>query len=123
MERILEVGTHKHTVVACMDEPGPGGACHEYGIRPVNQASDGKPWYPFASVHFQKGPVKEAGVNGCHHEDLLAIVIDRLEHFQKGEYRCRANALAVTKIEEALHWLNHRTADRAKRGVEGLSEK
>jgi hypothetical protein len=65
--------------------------------------------------------VKEFGVNGCHQEDLLAIVIDRLRSFQAGPFACRENALALTKIEEAMHWLNHRTSERKNRGVEGTN--
>ncbi|MCK5607171.1 hypothetical protein KAR91_35130 [Candidatus Pacearchaeota archaeon] len=63
--------------------------------------------------------MKEHGVNGCHHEDLIAIVIDRLKSFQQGVFICRENALAITKLEEAVHWLRHRTNDRINRGVEG----
>ena len=50
---------------------------------------------------------------------LLAIVIDRLRAFQAGPFACRENALALTKIEEAQHWLLHRTRARMTRGVEG----
>lgn len=71
------------------------------------------------SVHFQEGPIKEYGVNGVHNEDLIAMVIYRLEHFQNSEYRCRENALAITALEEALLWLRKRTMGREKRGVEG----
>lgn len=38
-------------------------------------------------------------------EILLAIVIDRLRSFQSGPFSSRENALALTKCEEALHWL------------------
>jgi hypothetical protein len=37
-------------------------------------------------------------------------------------YACREIALAVTKIEEGLHWLHHRTLERTRRGVEGPHE-
>jgi adenylosuccinate synthase len=39
-----------------------------------------------------------------------------------GRYAVRINGLdclAITKLEEALHWLRHRTTKREKRGVEG----
>ena len=29
----MDIGTKKHTVVMVLDEPGEGGACHEYSIR------------------------------------------------------------------------------------------
>ena len=70
-------------------------------------------------IHFQEGPIKECGVNGVCNEDLLNIVIDRLEHFQDSEFKCRENAMAITKLEEALLWLRKRTMSREQRGVEG----
>lgn len=70
-------------------------------------------------VHFQEGPIKENGVNGVANEDLISMVVCRLEHFQQSEYRCRENALAITALEEALLWLRKRTMGREKRGVEG----
>ncbi len=71
------------------------------------------------NVHFQEGPIKEYGVNGIHNEDLIAMVICRLENFNQSEYRCRENSMAITKLEEALLWLRKRTMGREKRGVEG----
>lgn len=73
-------------------------------------------------VDFQEGPIKENGVNGVANEDLLGMVLCRLENFQKSEYKCRENACAITKIEEALMWLRKRTNSRVKRGVEGTSK-
>lgn len=70
-------------------------------------------------IHFQEGPIKECGVNGVCDEDLINMVIDRLEHFQNSEFCCRENAVAITKLEEALLWLRKRTMTREKRGVEG----
>lgn len=70
-------------------------------------------------VHFQEGPIKECGVNGVMNEDLISMVITRLEHFQKTDFICRENAVAITKLEEALMWLRKRTMGREKRNVEG----
>jgi hypothetical protein len=70
-------------------------------------------------IDFQEGPIKECGVNGVCNEDLITMVITRLEHFQKSEFQCRENALAITKLEEALLWLRKRTMGREKRGIEG----
>ncbi|EGO63503.1 hypothetical protein ALO_12376 [Acetonema longum DSM 6540] len=77
---------------------------------------------PLAEIHFQEGPIKECGVNGVCNEDLIAMVICRLEHFQKGQFACRENALAITKLEEALLWLRKRTMGREQRGVEGTNQ-
>lgn len=74
---------------------------------------------PLSEVHFQEGSIKECDVNGVHNEDLIAMVITRLEHFQKSDFSCRENALAITKLEEALLWLRKRTMGREVRGVEG----
>ena len=120
--REIKTGSQNFTKVEAWDKPGQGGACHEYYISPKDiddSTIDGE----FGSVQFQNGPVKEFGVNGCHQEDLLAIVLDRLQHFQNGNFACRENALAITKIEEAMHWLNHRTQERVSRGVEGTNAK
>jgi len=72
-----------------------------------------------SEIHFQEGPIKECGVNGVCNEDLLVMVIRRLEGFQNSEFKCRENACAITKLEEALLWLRKRTMGRENRGVEG----
>lgn len=73
-------------------------------------------------IEFQKGPVNEYGINGVNEEDLLLIVLERLDAFQGTMYNCRENALAKTKIEEALMWLNSRSERRKMAGKEGTSE-
>ena len=85
--------------------------------------SAGKPAEVVCKVDFQEGPIKENGVNGAANEDLINMVICRLEHFQKSEYKCRENAIAISKLEEALLWLRKRTIGRENRGVEGTSAK
>lgn len=76
---------------------------------------------PLAEIHFQEGPIKECGVNGVCNEDLICMVITRLEHFQRGKFACRENAVAITKLEEALLWLRKRTMGREQRGIEGTN--
>lgn len=120
--RKLNIGIRDYTEIIVEDEPGQGGACHEYRVYSI-AAGPTDPQAVYAKVHFQNGPIKEFGVNGCHQEDLLAIVIDRLESFQAGTFACRENALALTKCQEAMHWLNHRTSNRVLRGVEGTNVK
>ena len=106
-------------LIEVTDEPGAGGANHEYRVTlppPVNSAGVATKSF---EISFQNGPINEAGVNGLTQEVLLAIVADRLRSFQAGEFACRENALALTKIEEAQHWLHSRTLARMQRGVEG----
>lgn len=80
-------------------------------------------------VVWQNGPLGRGEdriePNGAFVEHVLETVLVRLEFYQtasNGKFRSRENALAITHIEEALHWLNHRTADREFREVEGLNE-
>lgn len=97
------------------DEPGAGGANHEYVI----EYPDAIPRLDPVTISFQNGAINEVGVNGVTQEVLIAICIDRLKSFQAGPYSCRENALALTKLEEAQHWLHSRTRDRMARSVEG----
>lgn len=101
------------------DEPGAGGANHVYEVTGF-KTKDG---VTGIRILFQNGPIAENGVNGITQEVLLAIVEDRLKSFQAGPYACRENAIALTKIQEAMHWLHHRTKERMDRGVEGTSTK
>ena len=118
--RILQSGAQRFTRVLVTDDPGAGNACHHYRINSVSQ--DGTDTEKtFGEIAFQNGPIKENGVNGIHNEDLLVIVIDRLEGFQSGEYACKENAVALKLITETLIALNERTQKRQDRGVEGTS--
>jgi hypothetical protein len=112
--------------VRSIDEQGSGGAHHAYLIsgfdNTTNQSDpDYSPGPDTCLILFQNGPigVDGNGVNGVTHEALLAVVADRLRCFQKGPYSCKANACALTHIEEAMHWLQQRTIERMRRGVEG----
>lgn len=113
--RELDIGTTKYTKTLALDKPGHGGASHKYSV--VSADTDDI----WCEVNFQKGPVRENGVNGCHNEDLLAIVLDRLESFQAGSYACSENDGAIQSIKLALKCLRTRTNDRTERGVEGTA--
>jgi len=56
--------------------------------------------------------------DGTTNEEVLKVLIDRLQYLN-GKFPCRENAIVITKLEEALMWLNKRTADRQVRSVEG----
>jgi len=101
------------------DKPGAGGANHCYRME---YSPDNNGYMQAQTLTFQNGPIAEVGVNGVTQEVLLAICIDRLRSFQAGEYRCRENAIAITKLEEAQMWLHSRTRSRMVRGVEGTHE-
>lgn len=113
--RKLTIGSEKYTQVFACDEK-EFNANHKYSV-----SSTKEPSTVLCVIDFQKGPIKEHGVNGVCNEDLIAMVIDRLESFQASEFKCRENAIAITKLEEALLWLRKRTMDRERRMVEGTN--
>lgn len=93
-----------------VDEPGAGGANHEYDILIGERG---------LTMRFQNGPIAEHGVNGITQEVLLAIVADRLECFQAGGFANDYNAKALQHVKAAQDALLSRTRDRMARGVEG----
>lgn len=108
-------GLNAQLDIVVLDEPGQGNACHKYGINMLT-GTDGNSG---PVISFQNGAIGEVGVNGISNEALLAIVEHGLHVFQSGDYACRENALALTKVQEAMMWLHKRTRDRVARGVEG----
>lgn len=76
-------------------------------------------------IRWQEGPLREQGTdapaepNGAFVETVIAAVVQRIEHYNEGQFRCRENSLAITHLEEALHWLNARTSRRLNAGTEG----
>lgn len=102
--------------VFATDEPGCGGACHEYIIG----RTAGTYGETLCRVRFQNGPRDlDTSVTGVTDQDLLEIVRDRLKGFSSGELATRETAIALTHVEEALLWLNKRIEDRIERGVLG----
>jgi len=118
--REITVRPQRFTKVVSLDEKGPGGAYHAYRIETIPQ----DPMEPIAcwDIFFQKGGIHDQGnVRGVTNEDLLAIVIDRLECFQAGPFSCTWNEQALHHARRALDALDARTRDREDRGVEGKS--
>nr|WP_305118279.1 ABC transporter ATPase [uncultured Acetatifactor sp.] len=112
----MDLLTSKYTKIL-VEENFKYNAPHNFRV--IQAVDETMPQAILADIHFQEGPIKECGVNGVNNEDLINMVICRLEHFQNSEFRCRENACAITKLEEALMWLRKRTAARENRGVEG----
>ena len=73
------------------------------------------------SFRLQNGPIRENGVNGCQVDTMIETAKIIIENLNK-QFPCRENSLAITKLEEALHWLDARKKNREKRGVEGLNK-
>lgn len=74
---------------------------HDYVVKRIGDDA------VLAEIHFQQGPIKEDGINGVNNEDLILMVIDRLENFQSGPFACRENDMALTNLEQAVMWLRN----------------
>lgn len=72
----------------------------------------------FQEVVFYKLNADNTYENGTTLEEMLRVCIERLQNLND-RFACRENSIAITKMEEALLWLNKRTEDRKARGVEG----
>ncbi len=83
--------------------------------------NDPQPLGEHGRLTFQHGPIKDVGVNGTTIEAVLRALINRLRGFNDGPFRCRENSLAITHMEEALHWLEARTRARQHQNVEGTN--
>ncbi len=60
-------------------------------------------------IQWQNGPLGRGALrrepNGAFVEGVIAAAIDRIEWYQGSKFRCRENALAITKLQEAAYWL------------------
>ena len=74
------------------------------------------------SFTIQNGPIKENGLNGCQVDSIIKVAKKIIEGLNKN-FSCEENAIVITKLDEAIHWLDMRTKDRVSRDVEGKSIK
>jgi hypothetical protein len=124
MEVINSKFTRNHTKVKCEDE-WKYNAPHHFTV--VDAHTD----EALGTVNFQEGPVKDVGVNGIFNEDLLLMVVTRLEAFQNSETKCNENQEAINAIYEAIDSLRARTVridsknsfDSAQKDIETASVK
>ena len=73
------------------------------------------------SFTIQNGPIKEVGKNGCQVDHLILVAKRIIEKFNE-KFPCRENSMAITKLDEAIHWLEARTSRRTKQGIEGTNK-
>jgi len=105
-------GLNNQIDIWCLDSAmQPNNACHVYQIDVGG--------VPTTTLHFQKGPVKEHGLNGLSNEVLVAICIDRLRGFQGGQFKCDSNQKQLEYLEAYMAEAKARTAGRVAGGVEG----
>ena len=106
--------TQRYTKVYCEDQ-WKYNAPHHFEVKKADNDET------IAQINFQEGPIKEVGVNGIANEDLLLMVVTRLEGFQNSEFKCMENQEAINSILDAVSCLRSRTNKRIERGVEGTS--
>lgn len=77
-------------------------------------------------IHFVRGSKLADEVvekrDGVLHETLLAMIIDDLK-FKSTLVPSRETSLAITKLEEGLHWMEERQRERNARDVQGTYKK
>lgn len=130
VERITAGKIDEAIKIEASTDPNPATGAHakyDFWVKAYGQWQK----HQGSSVKFHEAPVRaghvpppegeagEEGPNGVTHEALLEVVLDRLRAFQKGKCSCRENALAITHLETALLFLQQRTRDRVRRGIEG----
>lgn len=105
-------------------DPGAGNASHDYKfwLEPAPNEVVDRTCVGF--VQFQHGPRHESGSKpGALDPALVAVLLDRYRAFQAGPFACRENALVITKLEEALHWMSARARARTQQGVLGKNQR
>jgi hypothetical protein len=127
MRQLKSYEANQKLTITVTDKSGAGGMNHRYDITGFvarkNPSAFTSDVHTNLAVIFQNGPIEEVGVNGVTHEALLAILIDRLECLQAGEYACSENETALLHLQIARDEMHSRTVKRLKRGVESTHEK
>lgn len=78
------------------------------------------------SIKFCKGNKSDPSAfrqSGFLTETLIAAAKKYLEENNIGELSTRETSMAITKLDEALMWIQKRADDRAVRGVQGTYQK
>lgn len=114
----MEVANDKCTRISCEDlDDQKFNAPHHFTISNYETGD------LLCKVDFQEGPIKEVGINGVSNEDLIIMVIARLEAFQKSDYFCYENEMALSYLNSALTALTLRTKRRTETDIEGTNNK
>lgn len=97
------------------------GGAHKYSFIGSNGFKDGSAQYDFEnlqSIQFVQKNLDGSMTTGIQSEQLLIALIDRHKKLN-AKFPSREGALAITKMEEALHWLEARIKERIDRNVMG----
>lgn len=97
-----------------------------YGIPLYSVTNDGLVDAGDAEIKFCKGNKEDSTIPrqiGFFTESLIATAKRYLEENNVGDLSSRETSTAITKLDEALMWLNKRAEDRKLRGVQGTYQK
>jgi hypothetical protein len=106
------------TIEARLSTTGGGWHCERGELVPDEVNFSDAEGREFGWLQFQNGPVGEVGVNGIQQEDLIQVVIARLEALNE-LLSCEENGAALYHLRAALGALEDRTRRRQAQGVEG----
>lgn len=77
-------------------------------------------------LDFCKGSKDDESIprqTGFFTETLIAVAKKYLEENNVGDLATRETSMAITKLDEALMWIQKRADDRKERGVQGTYKK
>lgn len=97
--------------------PSAGGAYPSYRI----SVAEGREWAHHTLLHFVQSKPNQQDF-GITNESLIAVAIDRLEHFQKGPFPCAEADEALEHLRKGLAALKARAERRFKNGTVGKHE-
>ena len=99
---------------------------NEHWVDDKGRPEGGSSFGPGFAISWQHGPLGRGAdrilPNGAFVENVIAAVIDRIEHYQRSEFECEENAIALERLKEAAGALHDRTVAREEAGVEGTHE-
>lgn len=119
MKEIGKVFPSEQNSVSVLEDDTYGGA-HFYELINCLGFNNNKTEYTDSTQCIQFIKKEEDGsiLPGIQSEQLLIALIDRHKKLN-ARFPSREGALAITKMEEALHWLEARVKDRINRDVMG----
>lgn len=81
------------------------------------QAIDQTPTKEMCTIQFQNGLVENNIWNGVRVEDVIDILIQKLEHDNQGIYKCEHNDIAISSLKGAKYAIEQRQEARKRKGI------
>lgn len=97
-----------------------------YSIPTYHVTNEGLEDFGRSIIRFCKGNKNDEASfrqEGLFSGSLIAVAKQYLEDVNIGELSSRETSIAITKLDEALMWLNKRAEDRKLRGVQATYNK